>query len=362
MTKSGDLRWLAIVYVYLYSIEEQTAALLLDVHVNSIKNWIKMFDDTGSVEPKRARAKKVRWPPQVLEHVNLYISEHPCFYIDELRLNLSINFPNLTNISTSTICLALRFDLEVSRKVLSKRAKEASEKEIDEYIFRLKKFYKSQEQLVFVDETSKDGRSATRRFAWSKIGKPAVVNCPFSRGNRISVLAAVDCSGFISFEYTSGTFDRLKFHKAMIEKIIPLLNPYPLPRSIVILDNAKIHMYQSLIDACSAVGALVIFLPPYCPQLNPIEFCFSLLKRWIQKHANMVFPQFPHLVIKKAIKHCTVPEWKKKSSRCEDLFPYNSEGILEREISKKFKRDGNLSKLFSHCGYLAKNLRIDSHI
>jgi hypothetical protein len=85
----------------------------------------------------------------------------------------------------------LRFDCGLSRKVLTKRARESSEKEILEFVYRLKLFYQRSNQLVFVDETSKDGRSANRRFAWSKIGVPAIVKCPFERGKRISMLAAM---------------------------------------------------------------------------------------------------------------------------------------------------------------------------
>ncbi len=70
----------------------------------------------------------------------------------------------------------------------------------------------------------------------------------------------------------------------MCTKIIPYLNPWPLPRSILILDNAKIHMCSELEEAVHRKGALLFFLPPYSPQLNPIEVAFSQLKKWIKKY------------------------------------------------------------------------------
>ncbi|KAE9021322.1 hypothetical protein PR002_g12289 [Phytophthora rubi] len=82
------------------------------------------------------------------------------------------------------------------------------------------------------------------------------------------------------------------------EQILPFLNPRPLPRSIVVMDNAKIHMYEELQDLVHATGALLFFLPPYSPDLNPIEVGFSLLKRWIQRYANMAFPEAPLVVLK----------------------------------------------------------------
>uniref|UniRef100_H3G5W5 Tc1-like transposase DDE domain-containing protein n=1 Tax=Phytophthora ramorum TaxID=164328 RepID=H3G5W5_PHYRM len=49
--------------------------------------------------------------------------------------------------------------------------------------------------------------------------------------------------------------------------------------SIVVLDNANIHMYKELQEMIHETGALLFFLPPYSPDLNPIEVGFSLLKR-----------------------------------------------------------------------------------
>ena len=82
---------------------------------------------------------------------------------------------------------------------------------------------------------------------------------------------------------TEGTFTRESFHSAFVAKVMPLLNSWPLPRSIVILDNAKIHMYKELQTVIHQCGARLLFLPPYSPEFNPIEVCFGLLKRWIQK-------------------------------------------------------------------------------
>jgi hypothetical protein len=129
---------------------------------------------------------------------------------------------------------------------------------------------------------------------------------PFSRGKRVSILAAMDITGFFAWGNIDDTFTRClrllscgviealdrpgrllhvaasssdRFHKMLKEQILPFLNPWPLPRSIVVMDNANIHMYEELQDLVHAAGALLFFLPPYSPDLNPIEVGFSLLKR-----------------------------------------------------------------------------------
>lgn len=69
--------------------------------------------------------------------------------------------------------------------------------EILNYQVKLREFYSYPEQLIFVDETSKAGRHAIRRYGWSKRGKRAVVSLPFFRGNQLSIFAASNYKGEI---------------------------------------------------------------------------------------------------------------------------------------------------------------------
>lgn len=71
------------------------------------------------------------------------------------------------------------------------------------------------------------------------------------------------------------------------------------------MDNAKIHMYKELQEMIHETGALLFFLPPYSPDLSPIEVGFSLLKRRIQRHASMAFREDPLAVLRVAMYACT---------------------------------------------------------
>ena len=71
------------------------------------------------------------------------------------------------------------------------------------------------------------------------------------------------------------------------------------------MGNAKIHMYEQLEAAVYQTGARLLYLPPYAPQLNPIEVCFGRLKKWIHRHANLMFPIFPEKVLEVAMMECT---------------------------------------------------------
>ena len=305
---SDDIRWRIVSLIHIYDLDLKFISELFGPNIRSIQRWYRRFLRTGDVADDPRPQRKSRWPPEVVDRVEEYVKGHPTFYIEELQDFLRDEFPNLRNISTPTICRALNFDMQLTRKKLTKAAREALPDEIAIYKAKLGAIYSFPDQLVFLDETSKDGRDAFRRYARSKRGTKAVVKLPFSRGSRVSVMAALDSKGFLAWKCTSGTFTRKKFHEAFAEEVVPHLNPWPLPRSIVIMDNAKIHMFKELEDTIHQCGAKLIFLPPYSPELNPIEVAFGQLKRWIQRYANLCFPLFPELVLETAMPLCTAQE------------------------------------------------------
>ena len=242
MVYSLDIRWRIVSLMHVYNLEVDFLSELFGPKPRTILRWYSLFVKQGTVEQTTSNARTSRWPPDVIAAVEQYIKNHPTFYLEELESFLKQKFPTLTNTSLPTICRALNFDMQMSRKILTKAAREAIPAEIRIYYAKLNAIYHYPSQLVFIDETSKDGRHAYRRYARSKRGTKAIVKLPFSRGKRVSIMAALNINGFIGWETTQGTFTRAKFHHAFAAKVVPLLNPWPLPNSIVIrtiLDSSK---------------------------------------------------------------------------------------------------------------------------
>ena len=69
--------------------------------------------------------------------------------------------------------------------------------------------------------------------------------------------------------------------------MLPYYTPYPRPRSILILDNASIYKLARLRDLYKEHGVLLIFLPPYLLDYNPIEATFKDLKAWIKRNYRL---------------------------------------------------------------------------
>jgi transposase len=84
--------------------------------------------------------------------------------------------------------------------------------------------------------------------------------------------------------------------------VLPHCTPYPSPQSIIILDNVVIHKLARLSNLCEEHGVLLLFLPLYSLDYNPIEATFKDLKAWVKRNHRLVeayesFKAFLHLAI-----------------------------------------------------------------
>lgn len=144
--------------------------------------------------------------------------------------------------------------------------------------------------FIFIDETGTDKRTGLRKYGHSFRGTRAVTNRLLVRGKRFSTIAAMCIDGVIDVHITSGSVDGETFAGFIERCLLPNLLPYNgiNPRSVVILDNASIHHVEPVVDLISAAGVLPVFLPPYSPDLMPIEECFSKVKSYIRSYDPVV--------------------------------------------------------------------------
>jgi hypothetical protein len=129
--------------------------------------------------------------------------------------------------------------------------------------------------LVFLDETGVNLHHS-RNYGYSPKNAKAVKVFKGNRGRNVSCLVAIKNTRIIAFELKEGAFNgeyfvefirnKLKFHFE--------LNPY----DILVMDNCSFHYKQSVINEFLINNITIRFLPPYSPQLNPIEEYFSHFK------------------------------------------------------------------------------------
>ena len=131
--------------------------------------------------------------------------------------------------------------------------------------------------FIFIDETGSDARNKLRKYGYSISGIPAKNHTYLVRGERISAIAYMSTAGLVDVKTIHGTANGEVFYNFVRTHLLPHLLPYNgiNPHSVVVLDNCSIHHVTEVVKSIQDVGAHVLFLPPYSPDLNPIEELFS---------------------------------------------------------------------------------------
>lgn len=135
-------------------------------------------------------------------------------------------------------------------------------------------------RLVFLDEFGCN-TAMTRRFARALQGQRAYGRCPVNYGPNVSVVGAVRLEGVVEALVVDGAFDGEAFRAFTTELLAPALRP----GDVVVMDNLASHKLKAVIQAIEAVGARVLYLPPYSPEFNPIEMCWSKVKEYLRSQA-----------------------------------------------------------------------------
>ena len=97
------------------------------------------------------------------------------------------------------------------------------------------------EQLVFIDESAANERTGDRKYGWAPVGVTPHETRSFKRSERWSILPAYTVDGFIAWDIKHGSYTIESFEDFIENQLLPLCNPFPLPRSIIAMDNAPIH-------------------------------------------------------------------------------------------------------------------------
>ncbi len=136
------------------------------------------------------------------------------------------------------------------------------------------------QRLVFLDETWAKTNMARPRGR-SRRGERLVAKVPHGHWKTTTFVAALRCHGLTAPLVIDGAINGELFLAYVQQQLVPTLRP----GDLVVMDNLAAHKRAGVREAIEAVGASVVYLPPYSPDLNPIELAFSKLK-WLLRSAG----------------------------------------------------------------------------
>ena len=146
------------------------------------------------------------------------------------------------------------------------------------FAYRLWSFTIDPRNLVFIDETGIH-LGLTRLTGRAPVGERLYDSeSPGNPGKNISLMGGMSLNGLIVTMSLVGSVNTDVFLYYVQEILIPQL----WVGAIVVMDNLSVHHAWVVQEAIESVGAKVVFLPPYSPDLSPIELCWSKLKQLLR--------------------------------------------------------------------------------
>lgn len=118
----------------------------------------------------------------------------------------------------------------------------------------------------------------TRQYGRGLIGERVIDAIPGGHWNTTTMISAMRQEGVATAMVTEGATNALVFGGFVEYFLVPVLRP----GDIVVMDNLSSHKASSVVEAIEQAGAEVWYLPPYSPDLNPIELMWSKIKNYLR--------------------------------------------------------------------------------
>lgn len=250
-------------------------AELFAVHLSTIVRLLQCFRSTGSVQPKpHAGGPHPKLDANAIARLLEAVRQQPDATLTELRDRLGVNC------SIATLFRTLKRH-GITRKKKTRFADERDSPRVEEQrrVFCQEMATVDANHVVFIDETGAT-TAMNRTYGRAPADERVEATAPGAWKN-VTLISGMRQSGVIAPIALPGATDRLVFETYVEKALVPELQA----GDVVVWDNLAPHNSKTAIAAIEAVGARVIPLPVYSPDLTPIEEMFSKLKEGLRSIA-----------------------------------------------------------------------------
>lgn len=134
------------------------------------------------------------------------------------------------------------------------------------------------DRLVFLDETWVKS-NMTPGYGWGPTHRRVVEAVPHGHWKTVTFVGGLRSTGLVAPLVVDGAMNGAVFLAYVRQQLVTALRP----GDVVVMDNLSSHKVTGVAEAVRAAGAEVVYLPPYSPDLNPIEQVFAKAKGAIRK-------------------------------------------------------------------------------
>jgi transposase len=266
-------RVLAAVEAGEHSLRE--LAELFSLHLSTIVRLLQRFRSTGSVQPKpHGGGARPKLDAEGTARLLALVRQQPDATLAELRDRLGVDC------NIVTIFRTLK-RMGITRKKKTRFADERDSPRVQEQrrVFCEEMAAVDPDHMVFIDETGAT-TAMGRTYGRAPAGQRVQATVPGAWKN-VTLISGMRNSGVVAPLALPGATDRLVFETYVEKALVPELRA----GDVVVWDHLASHNSASAIAAIEAVGARVVPLPAYSPDLTPIEEMFSKIKEGLRSIA-----------------------------------------------------------------------------
>lgn len=247
------------------------------------ESWVRRIKqdrrESGKLAAKTTRDRRHMWDASS-DWLTKNIDTRPDIYLREIQADLTSELG--VKASLWSICQACKA-LKRTRK---QKTLIAAEQEREDVARKRLEWKRDQSQIdpdrvVFIDETWAK-TNMTRTYGRSQRGTRLTERVPAGRWETTTFVGALRADGFVAPLTVDGPINGPLFRAWVEQHLAPTLST----GDVVIMDNLSSHKVAGVREAIEAVGAELRYLPPYSPDLNPIELAFSKLKKLLRDGAE----------------------------------------------------------------------------
>ena len=184
--------------------------------------------------------------------------------------------------------------IETAGVVAQKKSLIAAERDRRDVVERRKNFtiarrFVDPGSLVFLDESGAK-TNMTRLYGWSPVGGRCIDRTQDRRWKTMTMLSAIRLDGVM--QDATVLLDGPMNSETFLAYTQQCLAPSLRPGDVVIMDNLSSHKVEGVREAIESADATLWYLPPYSPDLNPIEMLWGKVKAWLRRLAATAFSRF----------------------------------------------------------------------
>jgi transposase len=258
------------IYSMLHSLRK--TALLCQVSHSTISRWIN-----NPIKKKYTKPNKTYKTDQIIDTIKFSIINDP--FISIIKLKDLILSTLKINVSKELIRIAIKRQ-GITKKIARFYGNPVTLPEKTEYFLNKRNEYIDDHRIfISIDETS-FGRNGVITKGYSKKGEKLFIKKLKPRMTTTSVVAAFSKNELIGKMDIKGSINTDLFLE-----FIDSLDLYP--GMVLLMDNVRFHHSNRVKELCKDKNIDILYTPPYSPWFNPIELCFSIVKRSFYKFQDI---------------------------------------------------------------------------